>query len=129
MNSVVHFEIPADDMDRVRAFYKDVFAWETQPYPMGDGDYITAMTGECDEKGRPSEKGRINGGFVQRDGNVPTPIIVMNVPSAKEALERVKTHGGSVLTEPTQIGDFGMYAYAKDSEGNVIGVWQDLKKQ
>ena len=26
------------------------------------------------------------------------------------------------------IGTFGFYARAKDTEGNVIGIWQTLKK-
>ncbi len=30
---VVHFEIPFDDGDRARSFYRDVFGWNVQPMP------------------------------------------------------------------------------------------------
>jgi hypothetical protein len=30
--------------------------------------------------------------------------------------------------EPTKVGEMGVYAYVKDTEGNTIGVWQSIKK-
>lgn len=30
--------------------------------------------------------------------------------------------------EPAKVGEMGLYAYIKDTEGNTIGVWQSLKK-
>jgi len=34
MPKVVHFEIPADDLDRAKAFYSAVFGWQLQTMPM-----------------------------------------------------------------------------------------------
>ena len=39
-HQVVHFEIPADDIDRAREFYNGVFGWETTEAP-GFPDYYT----------------------------------------------------------------------------------------
>ena len=45
MRGVVHFEIPADDLDRAKTFYGSVFGWQISTMPMGDGvDYTGATT-------------------------------------------------------------------------------------
>ena len=44
MSKVVHFEIPADNVDRAKNFYGSVFGWELQTMPMGEGEYTTVKT-------------------------------------------------------------------------------------
>ena len=40
MGKVVHFEIPADDLDRAKSFYGTVFGWQLFTMEMpGGGDY------------------------------------------------------------------------------------------
>ena len=34
--TIVHFEIPSDDVDRSKAFYKDLFGWNIESWPGGD---------------------------------------------------------------------------------------------
>ena len=34
--------------------------------------------------------------------------------------------GGKNLMGPHQVGDLGIYAQVKDTEGNIIGLWQLL---
>ena len=36
-NAVVHFEIPADDVARAKAFYENVFGWKIKQFPMPAG--------------------------------------------------------------------------------------------
>ncbi|WP_346655835.1 VOC family protein [Streptomyces sp. RFCAC02] len=38
--------------------------------------------------------------------------------------ERVRDHGGDVLVEPMQVGDFGAMLVGRDPGGVVFGVWQ-----
>ena len=58
---VVHFEIPADDVDRARSFYRDAFGWQMSGLPeMG---YTMVGTTPTGENGMPSEPGSINGGM------------------------------------------------------------------
>ncbi len=47
--------------------------------------------------------------------------------SPHKALEKVREAGGAVVAEPKHVGEMGIYARVKDSEGNVVGVWEDLK--
>ncbi|MBI3331878.1 VOC family protein, partial [Candidatus Peregrinibacteria bacterium] len=55
-------------------------------------------------------------------------IIAANVKSIDEHVENVKKSGGSVVMPKTDIAGMGYYAYVKDSEGNIIGLWEDIKK-
>lgn len=46
MKKVVHFEIPADDLERAKKFYS-IFGWQMQDWPMPDGSvYVGARTVE-----------------------------------------------------------------------------------
>ena len=70
MSKVVHFEIPADDLDRAKNFYGSVFGWELQTVPMNEGEYTSVITTDVDEQTQqPTEPGAINGGmFVRNEG-------------------------------------------------------------
>ncbi len=62
---VVHFEVPFDDGDRARGFYKEVFGWQRQTMPEMGG-YTLAMSGPSGDTG-PTEAGYINGGMLSRN--------------------------------------------------------------
>ncbi len=125
MDKVTHFEIPADNVDRAKDFYKNVFDWEIVPMP--EMNYTIVRTVEVDDKQMPKEVAAINGGIAKRNENFKSPVIVMNVVDIDKSVEKIKKAGGQVLGEKMQVGDMGLYIYAKDPEGNVIGVWQNLK--
>jgi uncharacterized protein len=50
MRSVVHFEIPADDVARAKEFYSSIFGWQLQDMP--EMDYTIVKTTETDEQTR-----------------------------------------------------------------------------
>ena len=130
MNKVVHFEIPADDVDRAQKFYKDLFGWDIEK--AGEMPYWNIHTVETDDKMMPKEVGAINGGMLKRDEeNDPSgtkPVIVINVPNVEEHCKKVENAGGKVVMPTMKVGDMGMYARVQDTENNIIGLWQDLKK-
>ena len=128
MNPVVHFEIPAADRKRMSDFYTKVFGWKTQQLGEANNNYVLAATADCDEKGRPKERGIINGGFYQKtdDGSKPLqyPTVVIAVEDIKEHMEKVTAAGGKVLGEPWDIPGVGLYISFLDSEGNRITMLQ-----
>jgi predicted enzyme related to lactoylglutathione lyase len=126
MRKVVHFEIPADDVDRAKDFYGSVFGWQLQTMQMAEGeDYTIAMTTPVDEQSQlPTEPGGINGGMMQRTERTPTPVITIEVDAIDDALREVETRGGSTVTPRTAIEGMGAFAYFKDPEGNVMGLWE-----
>jgi uncharacterized protein len=66
MDSVVHFEMPYDDRERMAKFYRDAFGWQTRMLGQEMGNYVIATTTESDES-RPKRPGAINGGFLQEN--------------------------------------------------------------
>ena len=132
MDKVQHFEIPADDLTRARKFYETVFNWQTIPFPMPNGmEYVGLHTGPVDEKNMCKEVNFINGGMFKRGGPLPitSPTIALVVADLDASIEKIKEAGGSVLMGKMDMAGMGWYAYVKDTEGNIIGVWQDAMKK
>ena len=120
---VVHFEIPFDDGDRARAFYGDAFGWNLMPLP--EMSYTMVSTGPTSELGPPSEPGFINGGMLQRDTPVGSPVITVDVEDIDAALEKIERLGGATVVAKQAVADMGFSAYFKDPEGNLMGLWQN----
>jgi uncharacterized protein len=128
MDKVVHFEIPVDDIARAQKFYKDIFGWKIQDIPMPDGNmYSILHTVEVDQDNMPKESGAINGGMMKRSPMGEGPVVVIKVASLDETVEKIEEAGGSVVMPKVQVMDMGYYARVKDSEGNIIGIWEDIK--
>jgi predicted enzyme related to lactoylglutathione lyase len=125
MNPVVHFEMPAEDRKRMADFYTKVFGWKAEMLGPEMGDYVTVATSEVDEKGRPNERGMINGGFYpKRPDTAEHPSIVIAVDDINESIKAINNAGGKVLTEPMEIPGIGMWASFIDTENNRVSVLQ-----
>jgi predicted enzyme related to lactoylglutathione lyase len=122
---VVHFEIPFDDGDRARGFYKELFGWQVQEMP--EMKYTMVTSGPSGDQG-PTESGYINGGMLSRDQAATSgPVLVIDVDSIDATLERVGGMGGSTVVGKTPVGDMGFAAYFTDPEGNVVGLWETAR--
>jgi predicted enzyme related to lactoylglutathione lyase len=128
MDKVVHFEIPVDDAARAKEFYRAAFGWQLEDADMGGGNiYTTVTTTPIDEQSRlPTDPGAINGGLMQRTQETPVPVITIGVDAIDDAMKKVEAGGGSVVQPRTEIPNMGAFAYFKDSEGNVLGLWENL---
>jgi predicted enzyme related to lactoylglutathione lyase len=125
MDKVVHFEITFEDQQRAKDFYGSIFDWDLSDNDMGDGMvYTTATTVPIDDKMMPKEPGAINGGFTSKSSETPSPVITIGVDSIDETLKKVESGGGSTITPRTPIPNMGAFAYFKDSEGNVMGLYE-----
>jgi len=128
MDKVVHFEIPVDDRARAKEFYASVFDWDVDDQDMGGGTvYTTVGTVEVDDKMMPKEPGAINGGLMDRTKDTPAPVITIGVDAIDDSLKKVEASGGSTITPRTPIPNMGAFAYFKDSEGNVVGLWETMR--
>lgn len=129
MGKVVHFEIPVDDIDRAKNFYSSIFDWDLQTAQMGDGEYTTVIATPVDEQTRmPTEPGAINGGLMQRTESTPAPVVTIEVDAIDQALSQIAQNGGTTVTPRTPIPGMGAFAYFKDSEGNVVGLWESTSE-
>lgn len=123
MDKVVHFEVPFDDGERATTFYREAFGWELDAMP--NYQYVMARTTPTDPHGRPVEPGGVNGGLLRRHGPITAPVITVGVDDLDEALARVEKLGGTVVIGRQTVGTAGFSAYFEDTEGNVIGLWQN----
>jgi uncharacterized protein len=128
VSKVVHFEIPAEDLDRAKKFYGAVFGWTLQTTPMpGGGEYTSVVTTPVNEQTQiPAEPGAINGGMMERSATTPAPVITIDVDAIDVALKNVEAEGGTTVQPRTEIPGMGAFAYFKDSEGNVMGLWETI---
>ncbi len=127
MDPVVHFEMPAEDRNRMAKFYTKAFGWKTEMLGAEMGEYVLVTTTEIDEKtGRPKEPGAINGGFYTKSEEMPAqyPSIVIAVDDIKESMKKVTQAGGEVLGEPMEISGVGQYVSFIDTEGNRVSLLQ-----
>ncbi len=130
MNSVVHFEMPYEDSERVAKFYQAAFGWQTQVFGQEMGNYVLATTTESDEQGRPAKPGAINGGFFPKKKDYPAqvPSVVIAVEDIQAAMGKVAQAGGKVLGEPMEIPGVGRYVSFTDTEGNRVSMLQPLPR-
>ena len=126
MNPVVHFEMPAEDRERVAKFYERVFNWRMQMLGPEMGNYVIATTTEVGENGRPKQPGSINGGFFQKssDRTDQYPSVVIAVDNMNEQIKRILEAGGEVLGEPMAIPGVGLYVSFRDTEKNRVALLQ-----
>ena len=121
---VVHFEVPAKDLKRAKAFYSQVFGWKHNDVDMSGSEYALVSTTEVDKEGRPTTPGSINGGMMKMARPFTGPVITLQVDNITAALKSVENHGGKTVTKRTPMGEWGFFGYFKDSEGNLMGLYE-----
>jgi predicted enzyme related to lactoylglutathione lyase len=115
---LVHFEITADDPDRAAAFYKKAFGWEFADYG-GPFKYLLATTG-------PKDKPGIDGAIMSRSDEYKQAVInTIGVDDFEAGAKAVKDAGGKVLQDKQAVPNVGWFAYCRDTEGNVFGIFKD----
>lgn len=115
MGRVVHFEIPIDDPTRAGAFYRDVFDWHIERW--ASADYWNVTAGEAGGPGA-------DGALAPRAEAPSGVVIYVNVDDIDAALSKVQAAGGAVVGEKMPIPTMGWAARVRDTEGNVIGMFQ-----
>ena len=119
---VQHFEIPADNIDRAKAFYQKTFEWQFQPVPGMDYTMVTAAP--SNQEGRSTEVGAINGGMGKRGPPLAHPVFTVTVDDIDGTAKLILKNGGKIIRKKESIGPMGFTAYFADSEGNVVGLYQ-----
>jgi len=113
MAFVEHFEIPAEDIGRAQSFYKNVLDYDYEPW----GDDMGMLL-------QPEDKG-INGDLHER-GAVPHPTVVFTVDNIEQTVAKAVAAGGSQLGEIQPLTEDSRWVYIKDSEGNIIGLFDKV---
>lgn len=119
-NAIVHFEIPADDVERAKRFYTKAFGWKiSDPWKM---NYFFVETRKKGEDG-------INGGLMKRKMPEQPFMNYLAVNSIDAFCKKVEKAGGVIVLPKTEIGpNMGWIAAFKDTEGNMMGFHEPPKK-
>ena len=123
-NTISHFEIYADDPDKLAKFYTDMFDWKITTVP--GMDYRMVHTSETDAQGMLKQPGAINGGIARRpDGyRVNGAVNYAMVDSIEQAVERAKSLGAKVTKDKSPVPGMGWFAMFIDPEGNNFAVFK-----
>lgn len=124
---VVHFEMPAEDRNRMAKFYTKTFGWKIQMLGEDMGNYtLASTTNDVDKNGRPKQRGIIGGGFYPKDKKKPAqyPSVVIAVDDINKSMKKINASGGKVLGKPMEIPGFGMYVSFYDTEGNRVSIME-----
>ncbi len=129
MDPVVHFEMPAENKQRMSQFYTQVFGWKTEQLGPEMGNYVLVETTETENDGFPKERGHINGGFADKNENFQCPHVIIAVQDIQESMKKVKAGGGQIIGGqkpgvPDPIPGVGLYIAFIDTEGNRVGLLQ-----
>lgn len=103
-HTVVHFEIPANDVKKLQKFYEKVLGWKITKAPMPSVEYYTIATVPTDEKGMLQRPG-VNGGLYPRtQGMQGAPQVnYESVEDIDKYTGMVTKEGGKILVPKQQI--------------------------
>jgi predicted enzyme related to lactoylglutathione lyase len=124
-HTIVHFEIPAKDVDKLKQFYEQVFGWKIIQYP-SPLDYWLIQTVPVDENGAPLRPG-VNGGMFRKQESEIKPINYISVESINDYLSVIQKFGGKVISPKQEVPNVGWIAAAEDPEGNQFALIQPLR--
>ncbi len=114
---VVHFEIIANDGDRLRGYYAELFGWQIDAdNPVGYGMVAREDNTNPDGIG-------IGGGI----GNAPEgydghATFYVEVPDVEAALAKAESLGGSRMMGPEAVMEGVEIGLFNDPEGHVVGL-------
>lgn len=110
MSSIVHFEIPADDLQRAKAFYAQLFGWKIEAFQ--GMDYMMVDTYG------------LGGGMMKRMHQEQQITNYIGVPSVDEYSAKVEKLGGKILVQKNAVPGMGYFVICMDTENNVFGLWE-----
>lgn len=117
MPTIVHFEIPAEDMDRAKQFYEQLFDWKITKIPGYEDYFGVATTDESGTKG-------LDGGLMRRQNPQHTTMNYIGVPSVDEYMQKAENLGGKVVMGKHPVPGMGYFAVCLDTENNAFGIWE-----
>lgn len=126
MTTIVHFEIPSDNVEKSKKFYGDLFGWTIEKVPsdmLPEGVEYWGITTK-DHEGNNA----VMGGLMKRHDPEQQGILnYIDVKSVDEYSDKVKQLGGTVKVPKMAIPKMGYMTICSDTENNTFGLWENDK--
>jgi predicted enzyme related to lactoylglutathione lyase len=125
--TIIHFEIPANDPEKLSGFYKNLFGWKFEKMSMGEmGDYwmIETRAGTAQDTEKAQNTAGTNGGMMKKMNPSQRPTNYVSVESVDDFTKKIQSLGGKMIVPKTPIPNMGAFAVALDPEDNPFGVFE-----
>lgn len=120
MPDIVHFEVPAEDMERAKKFWTELLGWSIEgSKEFSDYEMIRTRTVDGSEG--------IGGGIMKRQHPDQQMVNYFDVDDVEKYTARVTELGGKVVMAKSPVPGMGWFAICLDSENNAFGLWQSDK--
>lgn len=116
-NAVVWFEIPVTDLHKSKAFYEAVTGATLAFMQMGPDETVVFKSADMDK----GVGGHLYLGKPANDSGAT--IHLSTEGKLEDTIARTVAAGGTMVSEPVEI-PAGRFAYAKDLDGNSIGLFE-----
>jgi len=120
-NPFVHMELMSNDVGKAKSFYGKLFDWtlEDMSTPATpDGTYTMIKVGEG------------TGGGLMKNPIPGAPsawLAYVLVDDVKAATGKVKSLGGNVMKDTTEVPGMGRFSIITDPTGAMLGLWEAKK--
>jgi predicted enzyme related to lactoylglutathione lyase len=120
MPTIVHFEVPADDVERSRKFYSDLFGWKMEKWPGMESGMEYWIINTTDNEGSKA----VGGGMMKRQNPQQGITNFIDVTSVDEYSAKVQSLGGKIVAPKQAVPTMGYFAVCLDTENNTFGIWE-----
>jgi uncharacterized protein len=114
-NPFVHVELNTSDVAKAKAFYGALFDWKMEDISMESGTYTMVRVGDG-----------TGGGMMKHPmpGAPSSWLAYVLVDDVEAATRKVKSLGGTVMKEKTEVANMGWLAIIIDPTGAMLGLWK-----
>ena len=118
-NPFVHVELMSMDIDKSKAFYKELFDWEFEQMSMPDMNYTMIKVGEG-----------TGGGMMKNPmpGASSLWLPYVQVDDVKAATDKARSLGAKVLKDIIEVPEMGSFSVITDTTGAMFGLWESKRR-
>ena len=115
-HTLVHFEIPAKDPEKVSKFYTQLFGWKFQKWQAPTDYWLISL--------KDAKENDTIGGLYPRENPKEQYRNYFMVRSVDETLKNATSLGAKVVSGKQEIPNVGIMAILEDPDGNVFALFQ-----
>jgi predicted enzyme related to lactoylglutathione lyase len=116
LHTAIWFEFRVTDVERAKILHGELFGWTLRPMAEYHPDYWLVDAGE----------GRGTIGALWPTDVTPTDsgaVVYIAGTDLRETLARTEQLDGTLVREPTDVGDGTSFALVRDPTGTLLGLW------
>jgi uncharacterized protein len=113
---ISYLHIPATDVRRAATFYQKAFGWSVEGIDSNRPSFADGT-------------GHVNGAWMSslKIASEPGLMPYIYVDHIDQSVQRITAEGGEVTSGPRPEGNLRVATF-RDSEGNVLGLWQETPR-